>query len=88
MPLELQEKMMASAAPEPTVKAPSALLALTELPRALFELGALPWAAPLLASAPRGDGHPVIVLPGFVTSDRSTGVLRGFLNRHGYAAHS
>ena len=73
---------------KPSVKAPSALLALTELPRALFELGSLPWAAPILATAPRGDGHPVIVLPGFVTSDRSTGILRGFLDRQGYHAHT
>lgn len=79
---------MASAASQSRVKAPSALLALTELPRALFELGSLPWAAPLLATAPRGDGHPVIVLPGFVTSDRSTSILRNFLKRHGYAAHA
>lgn len=79
---------MASAIPPTSVKAPSALLALTELPRALFELGALPWAAPMLATAPKGDGHPVIVLPGFVTSDRSTGILRGFLKRHGYHAHT
>jgi pimeloyl-ACP methyl ester carboxylesterase len=79
---------MASAAPQTSVKAPSALLALTELPRALFELAALPWAAPALAAAPRGDGHPVIVLPGFVTSDRSTGVLRSFLKQHGYDPHA
>ena len=79
---------MASAVHPTTVKAPSALLALTELPRALIELGALPFAAPLLASAPQGDGHPVIVLPGFVTSDRSTGILRAFLKRHGYHAHT
>ncbi len=73
---------------ETQTKAPSALLALTELPRALVELGALPWAAPLLATAPRGDGHPVLVLPGFVTSDRSTTILRGFLNGQGYDAHA
>ncbi|MBN8806630.1 MAG: alpha/beta hydrolase [Sphingomonas sp.] len=70
------------------VKAPSAFLALTELPRALMELGSLPFAAPLLATLPQGDGHPVIVLPGFVTSDRSTGILRAFLKRHGYQAHT
>ncbi len=79
---------MASVVPPTSVKAPSALLALTELPRALFELGALPWAAPMLATAPKGDGHPVIVLPGFVTSDRSTAILRAFLKQHGYAAHT
>ena len=79
---------MASSVSPTTVKAPSALLALTELPRALFELAALPWAAPARAPAPPGAGHPVIVLPGFVTSDRSTGVLRAFLKRQGYHAHT
>lgn len=67
---------------------PSMLLALTEPMRALFELGSMPMAAPLLAMAPRGDGHPVLVLPGFITSDRSTGLLRRFLRRMGYDAHS
>ena len=70
------------------VKPPSALLALTELPRAAVEFGSLPWAAPLLARAPRGDGHPVLVLPGFTTSDRSTTVLRRYLTRMGYDTHS
>ena len=56
----------------PTISPPSALLALTELPRAIAELGSLPFAAPLLATAPRGDGHPVLVLPGFITRDTST----------------
>ena len=67
---------------------PSLLLALTELPRALLELGTMPLATPMLATAPRGDGHPVLVLPGFVTTDRSTGVLRRFLTMLGYDAHS
>lgn len=80
---------MASAAPVPTVPPPpSALLALTELPRALAELGSLPLAAPLLASAPRGDGHSVLVLPGFLTSDASTTILRRYLTRLGYDAHA
>ena len=68
------------------VPPPSRLLALTELPRALAEFGSLPFAAPLLATAPRGDGHPVLVLPGFITTDASTTVLRGFLKRLGYDA--
>ena len=80
---------MASAAPQlNAIRPPSALLALTELPRAIAEFGSLPWATPLLASAPRGDGHPVLVLPGFTTSDRSTTVLRRYLTRMGYDAHS
>jgi pimeloyl-ACP methyl ester carboxylesterase len=70
------------------VSPPSLFLALTELPRALFEMGTLPWAAPALMSAPRGDGHPVLVLPGFVTTDRSTHILRRFLDRLGYDARA
>ena len=70
------------------VAPPSMLLALTEPMRALFELGSMPMAAPLLAMAPRGDGHPVLVLPGFITSDRSTGLLRRFLTRMGYDAYT
>lgn len=36
---------------------------------------------------PRGDGERVLVVPGFMTSDRSTVVLRRFLRRLGYAVH-
>lgn len=63
---------------------PSRLLALSELPRALGELTSLPWFGPLLMSAPRGDGHPVLVLPGFVTTDISTQILRRYLELLGY----
>ena len=52
------------------IKAPHRFLSLTEVPRALAELSALPLAAPLLAHAPHGDGHPVLVIPGFTASDR------------------
>ncbi len=37
--------------------------------RAIAELGAFFSMAPLLRLAPRGDGHPVLVLPGLVASD-------------------
>lgn len=53
--------------------------------RAIPEFGAFLGALPLLSLAPRGDGHPVLVLPGLVTSDVSTRPLRSFLKRHGYA---
>ena len=69
------------------ISPPSALLALTEVPRAAVEFAALHLAAaPLFLGAPKGDGHPVLVLPGFVTTDVSTAVLRGFLSRLGYKA--
>jgi pimeloyl-ACP methyl ester carboxylesterase len=56
-------------------------------PRAMLELMALVPAYPVLRRAPRGDGHPVLVLPAFMTSDISTRVLRRFLQDRGYAAH-
>ena len=64
------------------------LLALSEPSRALCELSSLPFAAPLLRCAPKGDGHSVLVLPGFVTSDRSTRILRNYLDALGYEAHA
>jgi len=66
------------------LKAPSKLLMALEL-RALPELGGFFASLPLLtATAPRGDGHPVLVLPGLATSDRSTVALRSFLKSKGY----
>jgi len=55
--------------------------------RALFELGAMASLYPLLRQAPKGDGHPVLVLPGFLADGASTFPLRQFLKSLGYAAH-
>lgn len=66
---------------------PSTLLALAEV-RALAELFQAIQATPLLRLAPRGDGHPVLVLPGFLASDLSTVLLRRFLKHRGYAVHA
>jgi pimeloyl-ACP methyl ester carboxylesterase len=55
--------------------------------RALFELGAMAWLYPLLRQAPSGDGHPVLVLPGFLVNGNSTFPLRQFLKSRGSAAH-
>ncbi|MCV3240807.1 esterase/lipase family protein [Mesorhizobium sp. ZC-5] len=69
------------------MKPPSRLLFALEL-RAFPELGGFVASLPLLtALAPRGDGHPVLVLPGLVTSDRSTVPLRSFLKGRGYATY-
>jgi pimeloyl-ACP methyl ester carboxylesterase len=70
----------------PRVAAPSRLLQLLEL-RAAWELAAGVAALPWLRLAPRGDGHPVLVLPGLVASDGSTRILRDFLTRRGYDVH-
>ena len=40
-----------------------------------------------LAAWPQGDGHPVIVLPGFLAGPESTVFLRSHLRRLGYRAH-
>ena len=55
--------------------------------RAWFELGAFVAAAPLLRVTGRGDRHPVLVLPGFTASDRSTVPLRSTLMAQGYWVH-
>jgi hypothetical protein len=65
---------------------PSSALLITEMPRALTELQALAHAAPFLQTLPRGDGHRVLVLPGFMGDDRSTAPLRWFLTCRGYRA--
>lgn len=54
----------------------------------MLELVALLPAYPLLRRAPRGDGHPVLVLPGFFATDFSTRTLRAFLRDRGYSAHA
>lgn len=60
------------------------ILRITELPRASMEFGALAAASPWLSLTPRGDGHPVVVIPGFLASDDSTRVLREYLSFRGY----
>src|SRR5436853_7582369 len=74
---------MMSVAAQP-LRPPSRTLMFME-GRALHELGAFLGALPLLSLAPRGDGHPVLVLPGLVASDSSTRPLRSFLKTKGYA---
>ena len=37
--------------------------------------------------APRGDGHPVLVLPGFTSNDLTTAPLRHILKKKGYKAY-
>ena len=69
-----------------TVKPPPFALLATE-GRGLLDIPALLAAAPFLAAAPRGQPHPVMVLPGLGADDRSTIVIRGFLESLGYKVH-
>ena len=67
----------------PHVGPPRLLDSLLE-PRALFEAALLPASLPLLLQAPRGDGHPVLLLPGFLADEKSLIALKLFLMRKGY----
>ena len=52
--------------------------------RALLEIGVLPALLPLLQLTPRGDGHPVLLVPGFTATDATLIGLRLFLRSRGY----
>ena len=69
-----------------TLAGPSAALLALEA-RAWLEFASLIPTLPVLQAAPRGDGHPVLVLPGWLASDTSTRALRWFLRDRGYHAH-
>jgi pimeloyl-ACP methyl ester carboxylesterase len=57
-------------------------------PRALFEFNSSLLLSPLLLQAPRGDGHPVLTLPGFLASDLSMAPMRRYLKELGYDPHA
>jgi hypothetical protein len=69
------------------LRPPSWLLMLAE-PRALFEFNSSLLLSPLLLQAPRGDGHPVLALPGFLASDLSMAPMRRYLKELGYEPHA
>jgi pimeloyl-ACP methyl ester carboxylesterase len=56
--------------------------------RGIFEFNASLLLSPLLMRAPRGDGHPVLTLPGFLASDVSMAPMRRYLKELGYDAYA
>jgi triacylglycerol esterase/lipase EstA (alpha/beta hydrolase family) len=70
----------------PNIPRPSLFHMFTE-GRSLVELSAFGAALPFLNRAPSGDGHPVMVLPGFLASDFSTKPIRSFLKGKGYETY-
>jgi pimeloyl-ACP methyl ester carboxylesterase len=76
---------MSAYRPDFGMKPPSKLLLLAEL-RVFAEFALGVASLPVLATAPKGDGHTVLVLPGFLTSDRSTDFLRSYLRGLGLNA--
>jgi pimeloyl-ACP methyl ester carboxylesterase len=71
----------------PRLRPPGFGLFLAEA-RGILELNASLLLSPLLMRAPRGDGHPVLALPGFLASDLSMAPLRRYLAELGYDAHA
>ncbi len=74
-------------AEEGRLRPPSLFLMLAEA-RGLFELNTSLLLSPLLLRAPRGDGHPVLALPGFLASDLSMAPLRRYLKELGYDTYA
>lgn len=70
----------------PPYQRPDELLWRTEPMRAAGDFAAF-WAAlPALVPTVPGDGHGVLVIPGFLADDLSTHVLRSVVQAHGYHA--
>jgi pimeloyl-ACP methyl ester carboxylesterase len=82
MPIEASE-------PQATgrLRPPALSLLLAEV-RGIFEFNASLMLSPLLMSAPRGDGHPVLTLPGFLASDLSMAPMRRYLKELGYDTYA
>lgn len=72
---------------QPRFRRPSRRSYRSEPPRAALELARFLAAYPVLAGpsgGPAGDGHAVLVLPGFMAGDESTRTLRRLLIDRGY----
>src|SRR4030088_3514624 len=69
------------------LRPPSRALLLAEA-RGIFEFNASLLLSPLLMRAPRGDGHPVLTLPGFLASDLSMAPMRRYLKELGYDTYA
>jgi pimeloyl-ACP methyl ester carboxylesterase len=67
---------------------PSLLLLATEGGRAITELGlSLPFRNLYNPRLYESDGHPVMVIPGFMASKSSTTILRKFVDKLGFSAY-
>jgi dienelactone hydrolase len=69
------------------LRPPGLGLLLAEI-RGIFEFNASLMLSPFLMGAPRGDGHPVLTLPGFLASDLSMAPMRRYLTELGYDTHA
>ena len=72
--------------PVPDLRPPKLRHSVMEFGRVVLEMGSSAMLAPVLRRLPRGDGHTIMTIPGFMGADGSTASLRKFLNRRGYRA--
>jgi len=70
-----------------SLRPPGLGLLLAEM-RGIFEFNASLLMSPLLLRAPKGDGHPVLALPGFLASDVSMAPMRRYLTELGHDPHA
>src|SRR6202789_4653975 len=73
--------------PPERLQPPGLGLLLAEM-RGIFEFNTSLLLSPLLMRAPKGDGHPVLTLPGFLASDLSMAPMRRYLKEIGYDAYA
>ncbi len=77
-----------TASADPMIPPPNMLLSLTEAHRAVLEILSLNISRKRLRKiAPLGDGHPVMVLPGFMGDDGYNASMRRFLGGLNYSVH-
>jgi len=72
---------------DPTIVPPHPMLFAMEY-RAMAELGTFMLSRPFFPLMKRGDGHPVLIIPGFVQDETAVKPLRQALRRVGYQAHT
>lgn len=73
--------------PGAALRAPSRSMMAIELPRAAWGLAEFAWQRRSLLAGRRGDGRPVLLLPGLFNTDRSNVFLRRYLNDLGYRTY-
>jgi pimeloyl-ACP methyl ester carboxylesterase len=73
--------------PPGRLRPPSLGLLLAEM-RGIFEFNTSLLLSPLLMRAPKGDGHPVLTLPGLLASDLSMAPMRRYLRELGYDTYA
>ncbi|MDE2416705.1 MAG: alpha/beta hydrolase [Burkholderiales bacterium] len=81
------KRLKASLTQFPDIAVPSGWLLASE-PRVFWEyMAGVTMLGVVKRIAPRGDGHPVLVIPGLGASDLSTALLRRFLDDLGYTTY-